>query len=233
MWALLKEILIKQLGDNKDLVSFSGHGVVFSFAIDLFKLQETVAFVDPLVIEKLGITIIDSYYGKDLTPFYMRSCRLEASIVENISFFITGNGQQRRATIVERPLGLTETQQQLTLFTRDIDSRALLGDIIHSAFNHGLINKIIWQQGPQGTLFPNTMDLNVSAAELWQFVRQQLENSKSPIAARFLKSLSSLAKTKPMLMSYSMHREETAVCADGIEAYTYRKPTNKCKHLIS
>ena len=72
VWQDLKKILIAKLGENVDLVSFDGHGCIFSFAEDLRNMQIDSSVIDPTFMKSLGFAVIDSYYGEKLLPFYRR-----------------------------------------------------------------------------------------------------------------------------------------------------------------
>lgn len=73
VWQLLKVRLFEKIGYNRDLASFSGHGIVLSFAEDLMTLQNVHSSItDRNTMAELGFTIIDSYCGKAYAPFYQQ-----------------------------------------------------------------------------------------------------------------------------------------------------------------
>ena len=55
---------------QKDWVSFSGHGMVFSFDSDIIQQQNKRSISDPELANDLGVAGIDSLYGKDMDVFY-------------------------------------------------------------------------------------------------------------------------------------------------------------------
>jgi hypothetical protein len=55
---------------QKDWVSFSGHGMVFSFDPDLIEQQNQRSISDAALAKDLGVAGIDSLYGKEMDVFY-------------------------------------------------------------------------------------------------------------------------------------------------------------------
>lgn len=55
---------------QKDWVSFSGHGMVFSFDPDMLQQQNRRSISDSLLANDLGVAGIDSLYGKEMDVFY-------------------------------------------------------------------------------------------------------------------------------------------------------------------
>jgi hypothetical protein len=70
VWQKVKERLLQKIGPHMDLVSYSGHGIVLSFANDIIKLQNTSPIARRDLMDKLGFAVIDSYYSNKLQPFY-------------------------------------------------------------------------------------------------------------------------------------------------------------------
>jgi hypothetical protein len=70
VWKEVAARLQRQFPEQNDWVSFSGHGMVFSFDSELIKLQNERSISDPELANDLGVAGIDSLYGKEMDVFY-------------------------------------------------------------------------------------------------------------------------------------------------------------------
>lgn len=73
VWKEIQANLIISPDIPKDLASFSGHGIVISLSNDLFQAQIDSGIEAPHIINQLGFSVIDSYYGEQLQPMYRRT----------------------------------------------------------------------------------------------------------------------------------------------------------------
>lgn len=70
VWKEVAARLQTAFPEQKDWVSFSGHGMVFSFDSDLIQQQNQRSISDPALAQDLGVAGIDSLYGKEIDVFY-------------------------------------------------------------------------------------------------------------------------------------------------------------------
>jgi len=73
------------VGTEKDFVSYSGHGIVMSFANDIIALQNTSPIARQALMDDLGFAVIDSYYSDKLQPFYRISSGQINSPITNMT----------------------------------------------------------------------------------------------------------------------------------------------------
>ena len=73
VWKEIQANLIIRPNIPKDLASFSGHGIVMSLHNDLFEAQMDSGIEAPHILNQLGFSVIDSYYGEQLQPMYRRT----------------------------------------------------------------------------------------------------------------------------------------------------------------
>ncbi|MCS5709153.1 hypothetical protein CC99x_009570 [Candidatus Berkiella cookevillensis] len=73
VWKEIQANLVINPNIPKDLASFSGHGIVMSVRNDLFDAQMKAGVQNPKIMNQLGFSIIDSYYGDQLQPMYRRA----------------------------------------------------------------------------------------------------------------------------------------------------------------
>tara|TARA_R110002110_G_scaffold121431_2_gene297204 strand:- start:36746 stop:38617 length:1872 start_codon:yes stop_codon:yes gene_type:complete len=71
-WSNIQQQLRDDPTVPNELASFSGHGMVMSFNKDLMKAQSDAGLNNPGIISTLGFSVIDSYYGEQLSPMYRR-----------------------------------------------------------------------------------------------------------------------------------------------------------------
>lgn len=70
VWQEVASRLQAEFPQQKDWVSFSGHGMVFSFDSDLIQQQNKRSISNLKLAQDLGLAGIDSLYGKDMDVFY-------------------------------------------------------------------------------------------------------------------------------------------------------------------
>lgn len=85
VWQEIQESMIVNKDVPKELVSFSGHGIVMSFHHDLIKQQMQQGVESPKVMKALNFAVIDSYYGEQLNPMYRNKSGTQAKDVCNLS----------------------------------------------------------------------------------------------------------------------------------------------------
>jgi hypothetical protein len=59
------------------------------------------------------------------------------------------------------------------------------------AFSKRFLNQFIWQKVLHSIYFPTILDLSVSVDEFWNFINKRLQESRNPVAKKFLQLLSS------------------------------------------
>lgn len=76
IWKEVSTKIQEAFPQQKDWVSFSGHGMLFSFDSDLIQQQNQRSIDDLSLAEDLGVAGIDSLYGKEMDVFYRRKAPL-------------------------------------------------------------------------------------------------------------------------------------------------------------
>ncbi len=71
VWKKITQKLFEKYG-NKNWISFSGHGTIFSFDNDILQKQGVMKNEDFKVLKDLGFAIIDSWLGTELNTFYKK-----------------------------------------------------------------------------------------------------------------------------------------------------------------
>ena len=71
VWKKITQKLSEKYG-NKNWISFSGHGTIFSFDNDILQKQGAMKNEDPAVLKDLGFAVIDSWLGTELNTFYKK-----------------------------------------------------------------------------------------------------------------------------------------------------------------
>lgn len=85
VWEEIRKAVMEDESIPKELASFSGHGVVMSFYPDLLEQQMKNGAVYPQVMDRLGFSVIDSYYGEQLSPIYRDAKGKESTAICNLS----------------------------------------------------------------------------------------------------------------------------------------------------
>ncbi|HRE31635.1 MAG TPA: hypothetical protein PLD88_06630 [Candidatus Berkiella sp.] len=72
VWQRIQANLVVNPKIPKELASFSGHGIAISLYNDLYE-QQIKNVSNPDIMKRLGFSVIDSYYGEQLSPMYRQA----------------------------------------------------------------------------------------------------------------------------------------------------------------
>jgi hypothetical protein len=99
VWQQIQGQLVVDKNIPKELASFSGHGIVMSVYHDLTEQQKQNGVQNPSIMNRLGFSVIDSYYGEQLSPMYRNKEGKESEATCDIQQLTTGSSQTKRSTI--------------------------------------------------------------------------------------------------------------------------------------